>query len=377
MTFTTTTDQLREISLKVILGNQAANGAYPACPTMPDYQYSWFRDGAYIAYALTLDGEAGSAQFNGSMGAQWESAFRFHNWVAARVIERTDRLERAIAAAQRGETPHMRDVLNARYHLDGHEGPDEWPEFQLDGPGAWLWSLREYVERVGFKPLPNQWEAAIELAARYLAAMWTVPCYDCWEERGSEVHISTLAAIHAGLVAAEALLPELDFASTRADIRAFIEAHGLTPTGELAKSVGLDMVDANLLAVAVPFRLYAPDDPVMLKTVARIERELHATTGGVHRHLADVYYGGGAWVLLALHLAWYYVEAGDVARAREIVAWVETQADDQGYLPEQVISSMLAPDHYAPWVVERGEIANPLLWTHAEYLILQNKLHNA
>ena len=105
MTFTTTTDQLREISLKVILGNQAANGAYPACPTMPDYQYSWFRDGAYIAYALTLDGEAGSAQFNGSMGAQWESAFRFHNWVAARVIERTDRLERAIAAAQRGETP--------------------------------------------------------------------------------------------------------------------------------------------------------------------------------------------------------------------------------------------------------------------------------
>ena len=374
MTVTTFADQLRDISLTIILSNQAPNGAYPACPTMPDYQFSWFRDGAYIAYALTLDGEAGSAQYNGSMGAQWESAFRFHNWAAARIIERTERLERAIAAAHRGETPHMRDVLNARYHLDGLEGPDEWPEFQLDGPGTWLWSLREYVERVGIQPLPGVWATAIELTARYLAAMWTVPCFDCWEERGSEVHVSTLAAIHAGLVAAEALLPELDFAGTRADIRTFIETHGLTPGGELAKSIGLDMVDANLVAVSVPHRLYAPDDPLMRKTVERIERELHAKPGGVHRHLADVYYGGGAWVLLSLHLAWYYVELGNMERAREIVAWVETQANADGHLPEQVISSMLAPDHYAPWVAQRGEIANPLLWTHAEYLILRNKL---
>lgn len=371
---TTFADQLRDISLNVILNNQAENGAYTACPNMPDYQFSWFRDGAYIAYALTLDGETGSAQHNFSMGAQWESAFRFHNWIAARILERSARVERAIAAVQRGETPDMRDVLNARYRVDGLEGPDEWPEFQLDGPGTWLWSLREYVERVGIRPLPEAWAEAVELTARYLAALWRVPCYDCWEERGTEVHISTLAAIHAGLTAAEALLPELDFAATRADIRAFIETHGLTPAGELAKAVGLDMVDANLIAVAVPHGLYAPDDPLIVKTVARIERELHARTGGVHRHLADVYYGGGAWVLLSLHLAWYYAERGDTERAREIVAWVETQADADGNLPEQVNSAMLAPDHYAPWVAQRGEIANPLLWTHAEYLILRCKL---
>jgi GH15 family glucan-1,4-alpha-glucosidase len=374
LTVTTLPDRLRDVSLQVILGNQAANGAFPACPTMPDYQFSWFRDGAYIAYALVLDGEAGGIQHDGSMAAQWESVFRFHNWIADRVLERADRLERAMAAAARGDMPDMRDVLNARYQLDGIEGPDTWPEFQLDGPGTWLWSLREYVERVGVQPLPGKWAQAVEQTARYLAAMWHVPCYDCWEERGSEIHISTLAAIYGGLTAAEALLPELNFGDAKADIRTFIETHGLTPTGELAKSVGVDMVDANLITASVPHGLYAPDDALMVRTVARIERELHAATGGVHRHLADVYYGGGAWVLLSLHLAWYYAELGDLDRAREIVAWVETQADADGHLPEQVNSAMLAPDHYAPWVEERGEIACPLLWTHAEYLILKHKL---
>ena len=47
---------LHRHSLAVILDNQQPSGAYLACPTMPDYQFSWFRDGAFIAYALTLDG---------------------------------------------------------------------------------------------------------------------------------------------------------------------------------------------------------------------------------------------------------------------------------------------------------------------------------
>lgn len=369
-------DLMRTHSLRVILQNQDANGAYLACPNMPDYQFSWFRDGAYIAYALTLDGAMVSEPYAGSMSAQWESAFRFHNWCAERINERAERIERAIASVRAGAAPDMADVLNARYRVDGREGPDEWPEFQLDGIGTWLWSLKEYVARVGFTPLPVAWEDAAERAARYLAALWRTPCYDCWEERGTEVHISTLAAIYAGLSAASSLLPALrsQLAAAAANIRAFVLEAGLTPSGELAKSVGLDMVDANLLTAAVPHGLLEPTAPLMLRTVARVERELHATTGGVHRHLEDVYYGGGAWVLLALHLGWYYAEAGDRARAQAELDWALTQADAEGNLPEQVISSMLAPAHYDPWVAQRGEIASPLLWCHAEYLILSHKL---
>ncbi len=366
-------DPLREHSLRVILENQDANGAYIACPNMPDYQFSWFRDGAYIAYALTLDGETISEPFAGSMSAQWESAFRFHSWCAERINERAAGIERAMTSVRNGQSPDMRDVLNARYRADGLEGSDEWPEFQLDGIGTWLWSLDEYIRHVGFTPLPVAWEDAVERAARYLAALWRTPCYDCWEERRGDVHISTLAAIYAGLAAAGRLIPALadEFGRTQAEIRAFVLEKGITPSGELAKSVGLDMVDANLLTAAVPHGLFAANDPLVERTVARIERELHAKKGGVHRHVEDVYYGGGAWVLLALHLGWYYAEAGDLERARAEFEWAITQADSDGNLPEQVNSTMLAPAHYDPWVAQRGAIASPLLWSHAEYLILR------
>ena len=33
----------------------------------------------------------------------------------------------------------------------------------------------------------------------YLAALWQLPCYDCWEEFPDRVHPHTLAAIYAGL----------------------------------------------------------------------------------------------------------------------------------------------------------------------------------
>lgn len=361
---------LYERSLHIILDNQKAGGAFLACPTMPDYQFSWFRDGAYIAYALTLDGAEGSAQYSGSMAAQWEAAFRFHNWCAVQVVNRAEALNRAVACAAAGQTPDPRDLLNARYRVEGDEGPDDWPEFQLDGPGTWLWSLHEYVMALGWMPLPHIWEQAVILASRYLAGMWRLPCYDCWEERGEYVHTSTLGAIYAGLKAAKKLVPGLDYSGVCDEIRAFVLEHCITPGGELAKSVGVDGVDSNLLSIAVPHGMFAADDPLMVRTVERIERDLHAATGGVHRHLDDTYYGGGAWVLLELHLAWYYIEAGQPEKAAPTLAWVQSLADAEGCLPEQVNTAMLAPDYYEPWVAQRGTIANPLLWTHAMYMIV-------
>lgn len=365
----TLTDRLVARSRRVILEHQQPGGAYLAGPMMPDYQFSWFRDGAFIAYALMLDGEAAPVAHDGSMAAQWESAQAFHDWCVRVILRRANALERSIERAARGQPLDSRDTLNARYSASGEAGPDGWPEFQLDGPGAWLWSLSEFVTRFRLYPLPREWAHAVELAARYLAALWQQPCYDCWEEHPDQMHVSTLAAIYGGLRAAERLIPSLDFSATLGAIRAFVLDRGLTPGGELAKWVGADAVDANLIGAAVPFGLLAPDDPIMQRTIARIERELHSPDSGVHRYLGDVYYGGGAWVLLALWLAWYYAERGLPDRTVALLTWAERQADEAGHLPEQVVPPMLAPDHYVPWVAQRGPIARPLLWSHAKYLI--------
>lgn len=368
-------ESLHTRSLDVIFAGQAKGGGYIACPHMPDYAFSWFRDGAFIAYALTLDGITSPIQHPSGICSQWDSAGRFHTWCARMVNARSARLASSIERANRGETVRPEDTLNARYQDEGAEGPEGWPEFQLDGPGLWLWSLAKYVDVCRIVPLPVDWEAAVEVTAHYLAAVWRTPCYDCWEERGSDVHISTLAAIYTGLNAAERLLPRLDFSLTKDEIRAFILAHGLTPSGELAKSVGLDMVDGNLLLTALPEGgLFSPDDPLVQRTVARIERDLLAENHGMHRHSEDTYYGGGAWVLLGLWLAWHYTQTGRDHDAEKLVAWAEAHANANGDLPEQVNDVMLEPGYYQSWIEERGEIAQPLLWTHAKYLIVRQAL---
>jgi GH15 family glucan-1,4-alpha-glucosidase len=81
-------------------------------------------------------------------------------------------------------------------------------------------------------------------------------------------------------------------------------------------------------------------------------------------------------VLLAGWLGWYYALHGDLDRAHIAQAWIEDQADEYGQLPEQVPGTLNDPAMYQPWVDRWGEIARPLLWSHAMYLILHQALHH-
>ena len=134
-------------------------------------------------------------------------------------------------------------------------------------------------------------------------------------------------------------------------------------------------MDASLLGLAVPYRVFPSDDPRVIKTVEQIESTLRVD-GGVHRYPQDSYYGGGEWILLTAWLGSYYVEIGYHVRARECLQWIEKQADQDYQLPEQVSSNLLHPDRYQEWVERWGEIATPLLWSHAKYLLLLKSLES-
>lgn len=348
-------------SIEVILSNQASTGAYLASPHFSAYRYSWFRDGAFVAYAMDLAG-------------QHESAHRFHDWAARTILRHADRAKRAIEKARHGE-PLGEDYLHARYTLEGKESDSEWPNFQLDGLGTWLWALAEHL-RLTAGHLPSHWQQAAHLTGSYLVALWRLPCFDLWEEHPDKIHPYTLAAIYAGLQAIGELTGNEGWLATADEIRRFVLEHNVRG-GHLAKYVGSEATDASLMGVATPYRLLAPDDPIMRATVARIEADLRHQGGGVHRYAADTYYGGGEWVLLATWLGWYYVEVGEQAGARELLAWVEAQADEEGNLPEQMPQTLNDPRMFQPWVEEWGPIACPLLWSHAMYLILLHALHSA
>jgi GH15 family glucan-1,4-alpha-glucosidase len=137
-------------------------------------------------------------------------------------------------------------------------------------------------------------------------------------------------------------------------------------------------VDASLLGLAVPYGVVSPDDPIMIRSVEYIESTI-LQDGGVHRYAEDSYFGGGAWILLTAWLGWYYSElaakrpdlASDLQpKIQTCMNWIETQAEGDHYLPEQVPENLNHPPYLTTWVERWGDIASPLLWSHANYILL-------
>jgi GH15 family glucan-1,4-alpha-glucosidase len=348
-------------SLEVIRAGQAPSGAFVAGPTFSQYGHAWLRDGSFIAEAMDLVGEIGMAA-------------RFHDWVAGVVLEGAAGIERSILAGRRGEVPERADHLHCRYTVTGAPLHDDWPAFQLDGPGIWLWSLAHHVRHGGV--VRDRHARAAMLAARYLAALWQTPSADAWEESPDRVHTGTQAAMLAGLRAV-ASLPGMEGSAEAAEARLGLETQLLGAGDAWTKWAGGPDVDASLLWIVAPYGLVGPDHPRFAATLARVERELVSVDGGVHRYRQDTYYGGGEWVLLTAALGRTYLRRdapGDRDRARSACAWIERQAAPDGTLPEQVATRALHPERIEEWVRAWGESARPLLWSHATYLALHAEL---
>jgi GH15 family glucan-1,4-alpha-glucosidase len=341
---------------------QHADGAYPASPTFSAYRgYSWFRDGAFIADAMSAGGDAASAE-------------AFFGW-CARVIEaRRDDVARIVAAAAAGTPLPDADMLPTRFDFDGRDGTDEWWDFQLDGYGIWLWALGAHVTRHGVDAAP--WLDACRLTIEYLASSWARPCYDWWEEHIEQVHVSTLGSLLAGLRAAETL-PGLDAAtvelarSTASAIDERMRADGVVD-GHLVKWVGTDAVDASLASLVAPLGALGAHEPLALATLEVLDEQL-VVDGGMHRFRADTYFGGGQWPLLSCMLGLAWARAGRTERALELLRWAASTAHDGG-IPEQVDRHLLDASFVDEWVERWGPSADPLLWSSAMYLRLAVEL---
>jgi GH15 family glucan-1,4-alpha-glucosidase len=107
-----------------------------------------------------------------------------------------------------------------------------------------------------------------------------------------------------------------------------------------------------------------------------IEDDLHQPGGGVYRYKADVFYGGGEWLLLTAWLGWYYALIGKIVQAKSLLAWIESHADSDGCMAEQVSDHILNPSSFKPWFKKWGPVASPLLWSHAMYIILVNAIRD-
>lgn len=357
-TTTFTRSALVERSLRVLLDGQSPSGAFVASPTYATYRFAWLRDGSFCADALDRYGEH-------------DAAAAFHAWVCRTVLGMRPTVEDLTARAR---TADIATMLPTRFELDGRteSGEEDWPNFQLDGYGTWVWAFREHLARVGREHTEHE-RIAVELVCGYLAAAADRACYDCWEESVDRRHASTIAASVAGLRAGAALLGDARLARAAEDLFGVLE-RDFVRDGSFVKHDAADAVDASLLWIAVPFGVVPVDDPRFVRTAARVEAELVGPSGGVRRYLGDTFYGGGEWILLTAWSGWAHHAAGRANLASERLAWVERQVTGDLDLPEQVAHSPQAPDRVAEWVDRWGPVATPLLWSHAMYLTLAHEI---
>ncbi|MBN4059515.1 hypothetical protein JYT35_00175 [Acidimicrobium ferrooxidans] len=355
----TQTGTVRQRSLDLLRDNQHSSGAFPAALGYSVYKYCWFRDGSFIADALSRVGER-------------DRSTRFHMWCVRVVGQQTDRVEDLVRRAKAGEQIPGTQMLPTRYQLDGSEGNEDWWDYQLDGYGTWMWVLAQHIKRHDLDSSP--FLPAIETIANYLGTFGDQPCFDWWEESEEERHLSTVTAVIAGLEAAASVLdsPTANLATAAsARLRELVNTAS-NATSYLPKQVGSIAVDGSLISAAVPFEVIDPGSERAEATYKQIVSDLLAE--GVYRYRGDTFYGGGEWIILTAWLGLYEAATGRLNEAVSRRDWIVAQAKPNGDLPEQVAGNAQAPDRIEEWEQRWGPVATPLLWSHAMFLTLDDAL---
>lgn len=353
-------EALKKHSIEVIKANQHDSGAYIASPNFENYSFSWIRDGSFIAYSMLLYGENKSAE-------------KFLDWVNSVILKNRTKVDELKTILQKGEMPLAEDYLPTRYTLEGENVNDDWPNFQIDGYGTWLWLLSEYVTLTKDTSIIAKFQISIRTIIDYLMLVWDTPNYDCWEENGDRIHPSTLACIYGGIKGINNFLGEKDLNDFADKIREHVLDKAVVDN-RFVKYIGSESVDSSLLWLSVPFGVVNPGDELMVNTVKLME-DLIVKSGGVKRFPEDTYYGGGEWILLSSWLGWYYSKVNNHDKAKQVLEWVEKAADEKNNLPEQVLYNTNYPEYISHWEEKWGSVANPLLWSHAMYLVLLDEVN--
>lgn len=347
--------EMLQRSLAHIVANQSPNGAIVASPDFAQYHFSWLRDGSFVAYALDVAGEHKAAE-------------RYHRWVSDAVANIGVIIDDVINRRLDDVAIDPLLIPPARFSLDGATVVDDWPNFQIDGYGTWLWSLGQHLTKTGADRLPDGLRDSVALVARYLVTFALDPCYDVWEESGTAVHTSTLACVYGGLVSAARLLNDDNLLLSAESVRARV-LEGAVASGIYVKSTENHDVDASTLWLLAPFGLVDDDDTTFVQTVNAIESRL-GFEGGIRRYSSDTYFGSGSWPVLTASLGWHKLVTGDIEGARRCRDWIADLFDELGCLGEQYGGERRDMKHYLEWVERWGLPAQDLTWSHAMYVVL-------
>ncbi|MFA6099132.1 MAG: glycoside hydrolase family 15 protein [Patescibacteria group bacterium] len=344
-------------SKEVIKGCALENGAIVAANTdkayspreAADYRYVWIRDAAFVCVAAEY--------------LKLPIQENFFNWVN-----------------DRPEDFHTDKLLYSNYSTNGRIAT-MGKQFQADQTGILLWVIHHYFKKDLKKAL--KFKELIQRLADGLASQWdkdhfVTPTTDVWEmlERKTSTRLKnnftySLAACVRGLFCANEIIPNHLWKETAMQMTQQIDEAYQKEKKYFFRNQGVisdPNIDASMLGLVYPCKIYEADDARMINTVQKIEENI-VVKGGVHRFQFDYFdsegsaqEGGGAWPVLNCWMSIYYAIKGNKTKAHQYFDWVvERSKKFNYYLPEQYFDDIRVGIY-------------PLAWSHAMFVITARHL---
>ncbi len=270
--------------------------------------------------------------------------------------------------------------LFANYSTNGRIG-SMGHAYQPDQMGTTLWSIHHYYQ--DDLKAAAKFKVLIELLADGITESWGQTFFipntvDIWEDNNRQTSTKiennftySLAACARGLLCANEIFPNHVWKETAMQMLKEIDEAYHPKEGYIYRNQGKisdPNIDASLIGLVWPFKIYEPDDERMANTIKEIEKRL-VKNGGVHRFEHDYYdgegtawEGGGAWPILNLWLSIYWSLRQNKNKALTYYNWVFDQIDKtNGYIPEQVFEDFRQGIY-------------PLSWAHAIFIVATKHL---
>ena len=300
-----------------------------------DYRYTWLRDAALTIEVLVSHGFT-------------EGALHWRDWLLRAVAGDPEKLRIMYGLAgerelDEKELDHLAGYADSRPVRIGNGAADQ---YQADVVGEVMLALAE-LRAAGVKEDEYSWRLQKSLLS-FCVRNIDRKDHGIWEMRGAphfftHGRVMMWAAFNEGIRAVTEHGLDGDVASWtrhRDALRAEILERGFsTELDSFTQTYGGSEVDASLLQLPHTGFL-AADDPMMLGTVAAIERDLMGTRGLVHRYRTGSDLDGlegheYAFLICSFWLVEQYASSGRLDDAEETMALLCSCATDLGLLAEE------------------------------------------
>ena len=287
------------------------------------------------------------------------------------------------------QTQEQNGMWEQRFYTDGNLAPC-WG-YQIDETASVVYGIYSHYKKTKNKNFLKEnlkmCEKAISYLKIYLDNIFKekemIKSYDIWEENEG-IHAYSLATIFSAIEAQNKIYDEINDLICKNRIKQEKIVKEREENNEIlvklkeyitdnfydkelktfVRNKQDKKIDISLLGLTTPFNIYSNKEKKIENTIEKINLTLRTYTGGYLRYENDNYMGGNPWVISNLWMANYYIEQGEIAKAKECLEFVVKTSTRHGYLGEQVNNETMQP----AWVIGLG-------WSHALFAIVISKLY--